>query len=650
MNKNILFFSLMFICLQGFAGDSAKINTHNKVVIKTDPGKGYTNYPAWGHFPDAATGYRKVYLYLEFGCAPGLKCGEWDYINQIFIGRKGGVKGDSLNYEISRFITPYGFNWNSAQKWKHGWYFDLTDFSSLLHDSVEIIYQHSGYEGNTDRGWTVTMDFVCVKGDPARIPMGLNRLHQLSAPYGDANNTFASHVTEKSFTMPTGADMAAFKIIQTGHGMDAQENCSEFCSKKRTVKLDNNIISEKNVWRDDCGMNSLYPQAGTWVYDRAGWCPGAPVLPFDLYTKLASGTQHTFSLDMESYINTTGGSANYVLTDYAFFFKDNTKPYDAAIEDILAPSAHLDYLRYNPICSAPLIKVKNMGSETLTAIEFEYGKLGGTLQKIWVPCHILPFESQVLTLESIYNWSGAGNTFVATITKVNNQQDAYTADNTMYSQITNSTMLPNKIIVVLKTNNAPSQNYYTITDARGKIIRSKDNFAANTIYRDTVILDNNVCYTFNFMDDGPASSSVPLNKNGLEWWADKAQGSGYLQLRNGNNNAMLKSFNADFGTQAKLDFHTTYTMGNEPVINASTNSIQVDVMPNPAAGLSTVYLDFADQGAYQLQVFDITGRNLFTQAGNSLSTSVPLPKLPAGIYHVLVTQGTQVASAQLIVE
>ncbi len=647
-----IFFTTVFsiLCFQAFAGDTTKISTHNKVVIKTDPSKGFTDYPAWGTFPAENTSYRKVYLYLEFGCAPGLKCGEWDYINSIFIGRKGGVAGDSLFYEISRFITPYGFYWNSAMNWKHGWYFDLTDFSSLLHDSVEIIYKHSGYEGNTDRGWTVTMDFVCVEGDPARIPMGITRFHQLSAGYGNVNSPFKNSVPDRQFTMPAGADRANFKIIQTGHGMDQQENCAEFCSKRRTVKLDTNIISDTNVWRDDCGLNSLYPQAGTWIYDRAGWCPGAPVIPSDIYLNLVANSQHNFSLDMEPYNNTTGGSANYALTSYAHYFKNNSKQYDAAIDDILSPSTHFDYLRLNPTCGAPIIRVKNMGSETLTSVEFEYGKLGGVMQKTSVPCNIKPFETQVLNLEAVSNWSGAGNIFVATITKVNGNTDAYLADNTMFSTITNSLTFPNKICIVFKSNNAPTENYYTLKDPKGNVIYSKNTFAANVVYRDTVDLGNNLCYTFDFRDDGEPPSNNPLNKDGLNWWANTADGTGYIQIRNGNNNAILMNFNADFGTKHMLNFHTTYAMDMQPIKNDVSTFIGIDVIPNPAVGKTRLYLDFVEAGECQVQVFDQTGKLVFSTKGNSLSETISIEHLSAGIYTVSVIQNGRSAAKKFVVE
>ena len=52
--------------------------------------------------------------------------------------------------------------------------------------------------------------------------------------------------------------------------------------------VDNNP-SNKNTWRvwTECAGNPVYPQGGTWVYDRAGWCPGqaSDVNEFETYRR-----------------------------------------------------------------------------------------------------------------------------------------------------------------------------------------------------------------------------------------------------------------------------------------------------------------------------------------------------------------------------
>ena len=407
-------------------------------------------------------------------------------------------------------------------------------------------------------------------------------------------------------------------------------------------------MSNEYVWRDDCGMNSLFPQAGTWIYDRANWCPGAPVKSHDLYTLINDTNTHEFALEMETYNNTTGGSAVYDLTNYALFFKDNRKQNDAALEDIIAPSTHLDYLRMNPTCSAPIVRVKNLGKDTLKSVEFEYGKVGNTPQRIWVPCSIAPFASQDLVLEAVYDWGGSGSNFFATLTKLNGQADENMVDNTLQSKITNSAMYPNKIIIVFKTNSAPSENAYTLKDARGKVIRYKNTFAANTIYRDTVYLDNNMCYTFELTDDGPGPSNNPLNEDGLDWWANTADGSGYIQIRNGNTNGNLKNFGADFGTKQSIQFYTTYKMD---VPSVSAMDLQLDLLPNPSSSAigSRICVNQSSETAYQIQVIDALGRVLKSFKGREAYQTFELNDLSSGLYSIVLQQGDHTVNKKLLI-
>ena len=37
----------------------------------------------------------------------------------------------------------------------------------------------------------------------------------------------------------------------------------------------NEDVFSTNPWRDDCDVNPVSPQYGTWEYGRNGWCPGA---------------------------------------------------------------------------------------------------------------------------------------------------------------------------------------------------------------------------------------------------------------------------------------------------------------------------------------------------------------------------------------
>ncbi len=616
-------------------GDTTRVITHNNVTIKTDPSRGFTNYSGWGQFPAKGTSFSKVYADLTFECAPGLKCGEWDYLNYIFIGKRKGSNNDSLGWEIMRFITPYGNSWHSSQGWKHGWRFDITDFQGLLNDSVEIVYQHTGYEGNTDRGWLINLSMTMIEGTPRMPVLRIDRLYTLNVGYGN-DAAFDNAVPEKTFTLEPGTKTVRFKVLQTGHGFNTPENCSEFCAKDRYLVLDGNTINTTKVWRDNCGSNPLYPQAGTWVYDRAGWCPGASVLESNYDHNLIDSNPHTIDLDMESYSNPGGGS-NYMITHYLVHYGIVSRQTDATITDILTPSAEYENLRNNPSCGSPEVVIKNEGWRNISSLEFEYGLRGGKKYNHTWTGSLIGGVSKVLLLPGMDDWSKAPGIFDVKILNVNGITDENPLNNTAWSKIPSKIpdVLPQKIIVFFKTNNTPTENSYKIIDAGNTPIFERKNFTKlNTIHRDTFDLYNG-CFRFVFDDSGPSPTSDGLNRDGLAWWANANEGSGILQIRDANNGTIKKTFTNDFGTNIVYNFTVGYTLNTKP-IRAKTGTIKL--FPDPAS--REIYLDLDDAGidnsaCSNIEIRDLQGRLLQVRnlaPGWSALQVLNIEFLPAGIY------------------
>ena len=61
-------------------------------------------------------------------------------------------------HEIARVITPYGGNYTPS--WEIDYTFDITDFSCLLHDSVEIRLFYSGWSD----GFEATLKYEITEG------------------------------------------------------------------------------------------------------------------------------------------------------------------------------------------------------------------------------------------------------------------------------------------------------------------------------------------------------------------------------------------------------------------------------------------------------------------------------------------------------
>lgn len=639
----------LFMYLQSNAAlDTTVVSSHTNTVIKTNPSVGSTTYPAWAVFPSATQSYRKVLMQLSFECAPGLKCGEWDYINNIIIGRTGGVNGLTQNHEIARYITPYGFYWTAAMNWKHSWVYDVTDFALLLHDSVEVIYRHSGYENNTDRGWRINVKFICVEGTPVAEPVKISKLWDGSFVYGKDTDPIEDHLTAINITADAQTGWARFKAMNTGHGSDSAWGCMEFCRKYREVLWDGNVVSKKDIWRADCGLNDVYPQAGTWIYNRGGWCPGSPVKYDDVdIQNVGGGTAHNINMDMEAYSG-IAYHGNLYTTAYLIEYKTPTNAIDAAIENIIAPNPDVAFKRMNPICNDPVIVLRNNGSTPLTSATIEYGLSGGAMTTYQWTGNLGIMQNDTVKLTNPINWGSASGKFSVTVKNPNGQADAFEDDNTMMSDFIAPEVLPSKIIVHFQTNKDASENSYKIVNATtGKVHYEKNGFTNEKLYLDTISLTPGDCYYFYFSDEGASSSTTGVNKDGLEFWAfNPYEGKGTLRIRSsggsvlkdvtGTNSGPWGTSGGDFGTSYSFYFTATFGVHTNTVSNPQA---ELQVYPNPVTdNLNITYWNNGSAG--NIILTDVQGKILMTEkvettAGTKVINAAAL--VPGMYYIKLVT-------------
>lgn len=110
---------------------------------------------------------------------------------------------------------------------------------------------------------------------------------------------------------------------------------------------------------------------------------------------------------------------------------------------------------------------------------------------------------------------------------------------------------------------------------------------------------------------------------------------------------MLQNFNADFGTKHEFHFYTTFDMSVEDI---ESNSLQMDLIPNPSSGSSRIHIETVEVQDYQIEVLDALGRKVFSKRGNQLSADYNIDGLEAGIYFVVLTQGEEQVVRKLAVQ
>jgi len=560
--RNIFFTALM--CWAGistsFAGDTIPVITHNNETVVTDPAQGKNYYNRWGVFPEKKVPIRKIVLHVKFGCPDSMRCADWDYLDFITIRRTGGKKGESKDFEIARMLTPYGGAFD--KDWRFNWEVDITDFSLLLRDSVEIEYNHTGYEPNKDRGWRITLDFEIIKGKPQAEPLSIQKIYSGAFLYGDSAHPIEEKLPEVSFARAPGADFAKFRVLHTGHGANRGDDCSEFCSKKRTIYFNRQLIDTRPIWKK-CGDNPLHPQAGTWLFDRANWCPGYLQIP-DEYILPLREDQNTINIDMEPYVVSKTEAVENI-TAYLIQYKKPVASTDVTILDIVAPTDKQTYARKNPACANPVVLIKNSGKKNLTSLRIQYGT-SGYKTKFFTWTGNLSYDQQTeIALPGMVDARPGENYFLVSLSDPNKRKDAFPQDNSMGARFTSAPVHGGNLSIVFKTNNAPADNQYTILDAAGRNIFSRkfDSTQKNQVFRDSLRLEAG-CYQFMVTDTAG---------NGLEFWANARGGSGYVRLQDHAGN-LLKTFPADFGNAVIYNFSVSRDSGKWDPVN-TTESINL---------------------------------------------------------------------------
>jgi len=121
-----------------------------------------------------------------------------------------------------------------------------------------------------------------------------------------------------TFTPPAGATRVGVTAVISGHGFgNTQEGCAEFCDHQHRFTINDAASYTKthgesgSRWgcAEQVGEGVVPNQAGTWIFGRAGWCPGLEVRPWsvDITGDVTPGVENTLG-----YTGLFEGEVNYV--------------------------------------------------------------------------------------------------------------------------------------------------------------------------------------------------------------------------------------------------------------------------------------------------------------------------------------------------
>jgi hypothetical protein len=421
----------------------------------------------------------------------------------------------------------------------------------------------------------------------------------------------------------------------TGHGSDGEfeQNGGPIT---HTIKAAGKSVSWSSVV--DCSVNPMIAQGGTWLIPRQGWCPGlrSKLIEHDITSWVTPGKTET--IDYEISQPTKSGDYRYIVAHQLVSYGDLNFDLDAKILQVVKPTKDYEYSKTNPICSQPVILVQNTGKTALKTIKFIYWANNAAVKQVWHWAgNLASLDTLSITLPTWSLWDNgmlpSNNVFHCEISEVNGQPDAYPLNSTTETAVAMPDVLPANFKIEFRTNNNPSENAITLLDVDGKVVLHDTFTVANktTVYP----LNLNGCYKLIVNDYG---------LDGLYWWANTAQGTGFARLRNATTNALIKTFNADFGSYFEYNFTTNYALNLKSLDFENT----INVYPNPATNQFSLEGEGLENA--RVEVFNVIGGMVDSRRFvQHQSIDFHTENWNPGVYLVVVTKGNLKATKKVVV-
>jgi hypothetical protein len=567
-------------------------------------------------------------------------------VGTVDVADEGNISIGTLDYylkrdakfEILSLVTPYGIGLDLGDDGKT-FIFDVTDYAPILRDERFMSMELGG-----QRQEEMDIKFQFITGTPPRDVMNLQNIWPFARGWFAPIQEDAIFEPRELNFSPEGSHFKLRSSV-TGHGQNG-----EFVPRQHYLNINGGTQDfTYQVWKS-CGGNPIFPQGGTWIYDRAGWCPGeaTDVNEFDISDIVTPGGTAMIDYGVNG---ATMTEANYLVSNQLVTYGAANFQTDAAITEIISPSKRVEFERLNPICKSPKIIIRNTGAETLTSLKIDYTTIGNsTVESYTWTGNLASMASEEVTLpvssHNVFATSEEEHIFEVIISEPNGVADEYAQNNVMRSAFELPRVLDDSetdFLVRVRTNNQPQETSYTVRDASGNIIIFRDNLSANTTYEDDLDLPPG-CYSLEVLDsDG----------DGLSFWADPNSGNGNASIRRylGSSTFAVKTFESEFGSFIKYDF----------VLGTLTSTEDVDdtfrffsIAPNPTDGEAKIELQgFA--GDFNVELVSLTGQTLQTESLRLYENehrihTVSLKDFPAGMYFVRIVGEDKVWTKAVVKE
>lgn len=452
------------------------------------------------------------------------------------------VNGKKEYIEIARIFLPW---FDPKNNQDDVFLVDISAYSPLFMQEANL-----QIESNNPAPVKMSLRFQWKKGQaPADIKRIVNLWHStiVGLSYADKTKPINQQVKTKSIHITKDIKYALLKIYLSGSGQETKIPSEEECSKFYFLNINGQTIAKRPIWRDDCSLNSFFPQSGPWMYSRANWCPGQALRVYDHIIPLGSDTTLSIDLQFQEAIKANPLLKNYVLSANLILFGNVKFKNDAALVEILAPNKSLAHNRYNPICGSPVIRIRNTGADTLRTVLIQYGLDVKTDNRYRWRGELAFMEEEIVYLPPLnwyfYNQKKKPSEFYVSIAEVNQKKDENPENNKLSTALNLAPVYPNQISIQFVSNHAASDNILELVDDMGIPFFEAADFVNDSVYSFDLNLQPG-CYEFVIYDQQGDGIYFPGNK----------KGKGSLKIFDTNTKAELKNFEPNFGSESRQQF------------------------------------------------------------------------------------------------
>ena len=517
----------------------------------------------------------------------------------------------AMEYELMSFVTPYGIGIDFGLE-GHTWTFDVSHLGPILKGNKRMYLTRGGQNQEE-----MDIRFEYVKGTPDRDIIDVQNIWPTTGRVSFNNIRDNVRFEPRQFTYDSTVATYMIKTAITGHGQEG-----EFIPRIHTMTV-GNFGDSWSVWKE-CAENPIYPQGGTWVYDRAGWCPGMATDIRDWNVTEFFQFYGTPEVDYDLPFAT--GTSDYIISSQLVSYGAANKTLDLAIEDVVYPSSRIEHARFNPTCLPPVITIKNHGSENITNAVIEYGVIGkskdtytwnGNISFLGQETFELGFLARLSVIEE-------GDMFFARILNVNGQADTYSNNDEYITELEAQDHYDGDLIIEMRTNNAANETSLRVFDSNeNQLVYRGGNLSANSTYIDT-LKGLTGCYKIAIEDSG---------EDGISWWANN-DGDGYIRVR--EDGGAWKTIATDFG--ASVDY--VFTIGNVTDTEEVLRDEALNLYPNPGNGIAYIENMKAWDPEVNVAITDQLGRTIQSHSVPTqklLDDGIALTDHPVGLYIIRIS-------------